>query len=189
MDARFVRYVGIRDRAKRQVRAGMTLIELLVVIVIIGTMISISLPAINAVRRNARRMKCQSNLRQIGIAMESYMTSRGPGARYPKAASLPSATPALPSMAEILKPFAEDQDAVFACPEDQVHFPVEGLSYEYRSIRFEGKTRVQALKTLSGKNRSSSEVWLMFDFEPFHGAVFMEGSRNVLFADSHVETF
>ncbi len=189
MDASLVRHGGLRDRAKRQARAGITLIELVVVIAIIGTIISISLPAINAVRNNARRMKCQSNLRQIGIAMESYMTARGPGARYPKAASLPSATPSLPSIAEILKPFAEDQDALFACPEDDVYFPVEGLSYEYRSIRFEDKTRVQALKTLSGKSRSSSEVWLMFDFEPFHGAAFLKGSRNVLFSDTHVETF
>ena len=176
-------------RPSLRFRPGFTLVELIVVMAIIGVTISISIPAINAVRTSARRAKCQSNLRQIGIAMESYMTSRGPGAKYPKAASLPSVTPSLPSIADILKPYAEDQDAVFACPEDKVYFPVEGLSYEYRSIRFEDKTRKQALQSIHGKQRSSSEIWMMFDYDPFHGAAFLEGSRNVLFADSHVGTF
>lgn len=94
-------------------RQGFTLIELLVVIAIIAILAAILFPVFARARENARKSNCQSNLKQIGLALRSY--SQDYDERYPCYRFFDNIPGVTYSWRIALLPYVKNRD-IFVCP-------------------------------------------------------------------------
>lgn len=89
----------IRPRAGPQRRGpcapweAFTLVELLVVLAIVGTLVGLLLPAVQAARAAATRASCANNLRQVGIGCQNHHAARGKLPRYRRCPDLAARDP------------------------------------------------------------------------------------------------
>lgn len=127
---------------------GLTLIEVLVSITIIGILIALLIPAIQAAREASRRSQCSNNLRQLGIGLQAYGAALG---CYPNGLNGMKF-----SVHSMILPYLEQKNlyntinwdfgsepgenmpngtalllsvSLFLCPDDSGHFPWGGTSY------------------------------------------------------------
>ena len=162
-------------------RPSFTLIELLVVIAIIGVLAGFILPAVFRATSIARSTECKNNLRQIGIALETYRNYHD--GVYPYAAKLPSLKlNDLPRICDVLAQEAGNP-RVFRCPSDgKGYFQKEGSSFEYN-------TSLGGRKGVGGRGgdlMGPTRIPSFYDYEEFHGSKGGPASRNFLYLDGHV---
>ncbi len=126
-------------RASRAPRAsGFTLIELLVVVAIIGILIGLLFPAVQAARQTADAARCANNLHQLGIGLTLFAGNHG--GFFPQTHHA-SASGDEKSWVFTLGPFIENVNSMRICPRDKDaddwEVPSETTSYvvnEYISI-------------------------------------------------------
>ena len=168
-------------RSSSQDRLGYTVTEIIVVVTIVFLLIGIGVPGFMRMKASARSAHCVSNLRQIGIAINTHLADRG--MRMPEwVPAREDVTEDLPALDTELLPYVSDV-ILFHCPSDnQRIWEKTGTSYFWNSV-LNGQ-HLEAIDFL-GLSENTAGIPLVADKENFHENVGDE--VNVLYVDGHVK--
>lgn len=115
---------------------GFSLVELVIVVAIIGLLATLAMPQVDRMIDRSKSVSCMSNLRQIGVAVTSYMADNE--GKYPSIETnpdnpvYPDGVEALPIW-EALEPYGVTK-GVLKCPSDKSYITTRGSSYQWRPI-------------------------------------------------------
>lgn len=188
-------------------RTGFTLIELLVVIAIIAILAAILFPVFARAREKARQSSCQSNEKQIGLAVHMY--AQDYDERMPLAANLTGGVaPPVYVFSDLLNPYIKN-DQIWQCPsrpgsvnlaalgKANVSYMVDvGTQMPSGSFRLFGAPPAGTFSCTLGQIDRPAETALMADGTGAVDATFNittvvdprhNDGANYLFADGHVK--
>jgi prepilin-type N-terminal cleavage/methylation domain-containing protein/prepilin-type processing-associated H-X9-DG protein len=175
---------------------GFTLIELLCVMAIIAVLVSLSMPAYSGFRDRSDGVKCSSNLRQIGAALQAYVGQND--GMYPEIETDPG-NPVYPpeshakGLLETLAANGITVDVV-KCPADLRtfnYFAKRGTSFEWAPyVDDELATAPQIFSRRGQFSMPTSKIIVCFDTERVHGMRSdFQSKKNYLYADGHVRNY
>ena len=172
---------------KAKTSRAFTLVELLVVLAIIGILAALLLPVLGRAKESARATACLSNLHQVGLALQMYVSDNNnklPVMRDVVPDPAVAATNTFPTIDKVLASQLGSKYAL-RCPSDLTRiFDITGSSYSWNSL-LNGQD-ADHLQMFAFK-LDSHQVHLAFDKESFHRARGLDRSVNYLYADGHIK--
>ena len=155
----------VKTRFSRRNR-GFTLVELLVVIAIIGILVALLLPAVQQAREAARKLQCQNNMKQLGLAILNYESANNAlpaggwvdpceGATCLRHGSYNPNSGKMLSWAVAVLPFIEE-NAVF----DQFNFAADDVfSMQFDGLDVFAEPQARALSAFTCPSEPNKDQW------------------------------
>lgn len=183
-------------------RAGFTLLEMLVVVAVIGVLAASIFAVFARVREKGRSATCQSNLKQVGLAILQYTQDND--SHYPRGGYLVNAngsTSGKMVWPELVMPYLMD-NKLLRCPSQSPS--KHGLDYAYNAGRLSQRLGSKPLSGRKGRHEnllvSPSQIWVNRDSKGGMGLIdttacawcgFWEtlhsGGANYSFVDGHIK--
>jgi len=155
-----------------------TMMEILVVIAVVAVLAAVAIPAASSVLSRAKSAACLSNLRQIGVGLQSYLADHN--MQMPNLlAGRRSTSDSGPVIDEALADYVGDR-SVFLCPADASIGKSSGTSYFWNTaLNSQFTTSLNFLELVDALSR----IPILSDKEGWHRHA--DSKVNFLYADGH----